>query len=232
MKPSSVTDPREVPAYSVSEAARYLRLSVATLRSWVLGRNYETTQGPKLFKPLIAISGGAQSVLSFSNLVEAHVLSGIRRDHGVSLNNVRKSLDYLKRNFHSQRPLIDHLFETDGVDLFVEHYGQLVNVSKDGQVEMTELIKQYLRRIDRDKNGLPIKLYPFTRRSKNLLQPQLVQIDPRVSFGRPVLTGTGIRTEIVFERFLAGENPNDLARDYGRPEEEIDEAIRYEKLAA
>ena len=93
---------------------------------------------------------------------------------------------------------------------------------------MRELIKQYLRRIDRDKNGLPIKLYPFTRPSENLQQPQLVQIDPQVSFGRPVLTGTGIRTEIVFERFLAGEKPADLANDYGRPEEEIDEALRYE----
>ena len=89
-------------------------------------------------------------------------------------------------------------------------------------------MKTPFRRIDRDKNGLPIKLYPFTRPSENTQQPRLVQIDPQVSFGRPVLTGTGIRTEIVFERFLAGEKPADLADDYGRPEEEIDEALRYE----
>lgn len=228
MKRLPVTDPRETPAYSIPEAAGCLCLPAATLRSWVLGRNYDTAQGTKKFKPLIAIADDKRRVLSFSNLVEAHVLSSMRRDHGVSLHNVRKSLDYVAQNFESARPLIDQQFETDGVNLFVERYGQLVNVSMAGQVAMRELIKQYLRRIDRDKNGLPIKLYPFTRPSENLQQPQLVQIDPQVSFGRPVLTGTGIRTEIVFERFLAGEKPADLANDYGRPEEEIDEALRYE----
>ena len=58
-------------------------------------------------------------------------------------------------------------------------------------------------------------------------------IDPRFGFGRPVIDGTGIRTEVVIERFSAGEPLEALAEDYGRPKEDIEEVLRSElQLAA
>ena len=46
-------DIREQPAYGVTEAAHYLRLPPATLSSWTLGRDYETADGTRRWKPLI-----------------------------------------------------------------------------------------------------------------------------------------------------------------------------------
>lgn len=229
------TDPDRVrfaPAYYVGEAATYLRLPVATLRSWVAGRSYATTGGPRRFQPLIEPAERDGLRLSFINLVEGHVLSAIRREHNVSIRNVRKALDFVTREFKTERPLIATQFETDGVDLFVEKYGRLINASQHGQVEMKEVIRGFLKRVHRDASGVPIKLYPFTRHTSRLDQPQSIEIDPRISFGRPVLAGSGIRAEVLVERFLAGESSADLALDYGRTEAEIQEAIRYEKLAA
>ena len=85
----------------------------------------------------------------------------------------------------------------------------------------------YLRRIERDPHGIPIRLYPFTR-DPEADEPRAVVIDPRISFGRPVLAGTGIATVIVAERFNAGESMEDLAVDYGRGRSDIEEAIRCE----
>jgi uncharacterized protein (DUF433 family) len=53
-------------------------------------------------------------------------------------------------------------------------------------------------------------------------------IDPYVSFGRPVLVGTGIATSVVAERYKAGESIEQLSTDYGRKRLEIEEAIRCE----
>ena len=53
-------------------------------------------------------------------------------------------------------------------------------------------------------------------------------IDPHVSFGRPVITGTGILTAVIAERYKAGEAIAELAEDYGRESLEIEEAIRCE----
>lgn len=96
-----------------------------------------------------------------------------------------------------------------------------------GQMAMPELVDAYLRRIERNEHGLALRLYPFTRK-RQLDEPRVVAIDPRISFGRPVLVGTGIRTAIVAERYKAGESIEELAKDYGRKSLDIEEAIRCE----
>lgn len=232
MKLDILTNPREAPAYTIGEASAYLRLPIATLRSWLVGRPYATATGNRRSEPLIALADKKGVRLSFVNLVEAHVLSAVRRQHGVELDNIRHAIKYAEKKFGARRPLVDQEFATNGVDLFIEHLGLLLNASKDGQLGIKDVLSNYLKRIERDPTGIPIKLFPFTRRSESLDQPKRIQIDPRISFGRPVISGTGIRTEILFERFLSGEDTKQLAQDYDRPEEEIQEAIRYEQLAA
>jgi uncharacterized protein (DUF433 family) len=52
--------------------------------------------------------------------------------------------------------------------------------------------------------------------------------DPNICGGRPVVTGTGIRTEILFERFKAGESIIDIYADYMLRPSQIEDAIRFE----
>ena len=97
---------------------------------------------------------------------------------------------------------------------------------------MRDIIEAALSRIERDHHGLPVKLYPFTRNNIKSA-PSMVVIDPTLSGGRPVITGTGLATEVIAERYKAGETIAELAKDYDRKETEIEEAIRCElKLAA
>lgn len=234
MKQSSsrtTSDPREVPAYGLSEAAYHLGIPVATLRSWVLGRDYQVAEGARRFAPIIEIADRKRKQLSFTNLVEAHVLSALRREHAVQLPKVRKAVAYLRIRLQSRHPLADQQFETDGLNLFVQKYGQLINITQEGQLAMRSVLQSFLKRIKRDAQGMPTKLYLFTRRGE-IGEPLAVVVDPTVSFGRPVLEGTGIPTAILAERFKAGDSPEVLADDYGRPKEEIEEAIRYELKAA
>jgi uncharacterized protein (DUF433 family) len=224
------TDLRLSPAYSVAEAALYLHLPEETLRNWVVGRLYPAGGQRKRSRPLIHLDDPKRQYLSFVNLVEAHVLVAIRRHYGVKLSKVRKALDFLRRQFRIERPLIDQTFQTDGLDLFVERYGDLINISRQGQGAMKEIIGAYLARIERDGAGLPIKLYPFTRdteaetlRGSN---PRVIVMNPAVSFGRPVIAGTGIPVSSVYERYKAGDSVAELALDYQLEVSAIEEAIR------
>jgi uncharacterized protein (DUF433 family) len=162
------------------------------------------------------------------NLVEAHILAGIRRKHGVGLQQVRRALDYVRTKCEVERPLIDQSFQTDGRFLFIERLEQLINASKYGQLAMPDLLPQ-LDRIDRDPAGLPVKLYPFTRSvdaSRPVPDPKLVVMNPLVSFGRPSVGG--VPTHTIWSRFRAGDSPAHLAEDYGLAQEAIEEAIRCE----
>ncbi len=220
----SAFEPREGPAYTIAEAAHYLNVPRATIRWWTVGQGR--------YRPVVVVPQRDPVVLlSFLNLTELHVLAAIRRRQSVSMPKVRRAIDYLKR--HTQHPvdrrhpLASSKLETDGLDLFLDRYGQLVNISQEGQVAMRDLIKAALHRIGRDPGGIPINLYPFTRSSISAA-PSIVVIDPQIAAGRPVISGTGLATDVLAERYKAGESVKELARDYEREEEEIEEAIRCE----
>lgn len=216
-------DLREVPAYSITEAAGYLRLPKSTLRAWFLG------QGS--FCSVIDIADRKNRQLSFINLVEAFVLAGIRREHSIPLPKVRKALGYLRRTFKTVRPLADEVLATDGVNLFVEKFGALIGATQAGQLQLKEVILDRLQYVRRDPSGLPEKLVLFPA-LKGTNHGVSVVIDPRLSFGRPVLDGLGIRTSILAERFMAGELIDELAREYDAAPEAIQNALRCELIAA
>ena len=224
-------DLREMPAYGIPEAAGYLRLPVSTLRAWLLGQRYRVGDQPKFFKPVIDIADRKERQLSFINLVEAFVLAGIRREHEIPLPKVRKAVDYLRRTFNTTRPLAHEQFETDGIDLFVEKMGSLIGATQEGQIQMRDIIRDRLERVHRDPKGVPEKIVLFPARREKAQSADVV-IDPRLSFGRPVLDRFGVRTAILAERFDAGDDIDVLAREYSAPPEAIQNAIRCERRAA
>lgn len=220
-------DPRGIPTYTIGSAARYLGIPASTIRSWTEGRKYPVSDGSKDFSPLIEVKEKKPLRLTFTNLIEIHVLRAIRKEHQVNLRNIREALNYLQKEMEISHPLVHQKFQTDGVDLFVEFYGKLMNVSKTGQMTLKEALEMHLGRIEPDDSGLAIQLYPFTR-SHEENNPRIVVIDPRISFGRLTIAGTGIATDIVTERFHAGDSPETIAKDYECDLEKIQEAIRCE----
>ncbi len=224
-------DPRDLPAYTLADAARYLKLPATTVRQWVRGRTYPLADGQGSSDPLV-ITPKPGGDLSFTNLVELHVLRALRRRR-VSMDRIRRALDHVERTLQASHPLATVQFMTDGIDLFVDELGHLVSASGHGQVAMREILVLHLRRIERDPQGLAARLFPFTRSSDEFDSPRAVVIDPRVSFGRPVLAGTGVPTRVLFERFQAGDDLSALAQDYDCDAVKVEEAIRcHQQLAA
>jgi len=230
LKRSEITpsDIRSLPAYGIPEAARYLGLPPSTFRAWALGQ--AGGDRPR-FKAALSIADTAGKQLSFLDLVEAHVLSALRRKHGVPLQQIRRARSFLLEKFASPHPLAMYQFETDGLDVFVSRFNQLITASREGQLAMRDLISAYLKRVEWDNDGIAARLFLFTRkpRERSLAEePKTVVLDPRISFGQPVIAGTGLRTSIIAERYKAGESVEELAKDYGREASEIQEAIRCE----
>ncbi len=111
--------------------------------------------------------------------------------------------------------------------LFIERYGELINASSGGKKELKEALNAHLERIEPDDSGLAIKLYPFTR-SQEAENPRLIVIDPRIAFGRLAIAETGIPTDILKERYWAGDSIEKLAEDYDCDLLAIEKAIRCE----
>jgi uncharacterized protein (DUF433 family) len=225
-------DIRRMPLYTAAEAARFLRLPASTVRAWAFGQGYEVNGQPRRFQPVISTADPKGRRLSFVNLVELLVLAAIRKEHQVELKQVRSAVEYLRKTFPSAHPLADNDFQTNGIDLFLEKYGELLNISRDGQVAMKEVIQQYLKLVERDASGVPFKLH-LPRRADAPEPLAAVVIDPERGYGRPVLDGRGIRTEVVVERFQAGESIASLADDYNLGVGAVEDILRsHQPLAA
>ena len=215
---SSEEDVRYLASYSLVEAAFYLRLSQSTLRAWVGKQDKsEALITPVQERPL---------ALSFINLVEAYVLASMRRGYGISTNKIRRAMKRASKNHPNYKNLLAGIdFETDGVFLYLreEDFFSISTGKKQGVFE--EMVKQYMRRIERDPEGLPVRLYPFSGAGEPD-EPKSILIDPRISFGRPVLHCINIPVDTIAERFQAGEPIEELAKDYDCEKKEIEEAIR------
>lgn len=146
--------------------------------------------------------------------------------HKIPLQQIRKALRYASKSLRVKRPLLDNSFRTDGASLFIGKYGELVNLSRQGQLEMEGLIRAYLKRFDYDATGVR-RLYPFVR-SGRPDEPKIVAIDPEVAFGKPSIADSGISTLAITQRYKAGESIHDLAKDYGIKPHAIEEAVRCE----
>lgn len=213
--------PDELPNYGMIEASRYLHIPHSTLQFWTSGN-----------EPIVQLAqGGRRPLLSFKNLVECYVVQGIRTVHKVRVPKIRGAAGFLRRNFTSLNPLADYDLICDGVDLFLEVEGTLINLSLHGQSGMEPILHAHLKRVERDESGVARRLFPYknkTHMTSPQDSPRLIVIDPLVSFGRPILKDSGIPSSILANRYRAGDSIAVLADSYDREESEIRAAVEWE----
>lgn len=107
----------------------------------------------------------------------------------------------LQSQFDQPHPLVSHRFLTDGINLFIEGCGHLLNVSQNGQLALQAALDLHLDRIEWSDRGLALRLYPFTRTLEEQ-SPKILAFEPRIAFGRLALPEIGVATEVVVDRSL------------------------------
>jgi uncharacterized protein (DUF433 family) len=222
-----------MPNYGPLEAASFLHLPSETLRYWISADS----------GPLVIPARRTPPILSFKNLVECYVLDILRRIHKISMPKVRFSVETIRNLqnarhlMHSRTPLADHDLKIDPTTkrLYVyDLHGQIIQLTAGGQIEWPEWVEACLKRVVRDRDGVARSFHPFLGRYDTLegsaKDPEYILVNPKISFGKPVIRGTGITTETIAGRIIAGDLDSELAKEYGRPLAEIRAAAQFEHL--
>jgi uncharacterized protein (DUF433 family) len=212
---------RDYPTYTVPEAALILAMSRTTLHRWVANH------------PFFVVSGNdaPQRLLSFKDLAQLYFLKFLRRQAHLSDTQARIVLDYAKQATGSRYPLLDENIKA------WRHHAVWTRGSKDNRIAL-ELFKpqgQYIfqhtvdmfaSRIDRDRRGSLLRLYPWRLWTEGDVR-RPVLIDPNILSGRPVITGTRIPIIVVAARRKKGETISGIAQDYGISQRRITESLRH-----
>lgn len=130
---------------------------------------YPTARGQSHFRPLIKASGDKPAVLSFWNLVEAHVLRALRTEHGISIQAVRQAIDYSERKLQIERLLLSPELRSGAGRLFLDRYGELIDLEPSGQLAIRQVfeahrpspaeLKQNPNALGRIENGIRERMF-------------------------------------------------------------------------
>lgn len=227
----------ETPLYSLAEASRYLGVSDSTFRAWAKGyehrgRNRKEVRGAAVVTTIPDQPRGAASI-PFVGLAEGLVLAGIRKS-GVPLQRIRPALDRLRDEFGLDHVLASKQLYTDGAEVLYDFGQDQVDadavmrlvVVRNGQHVFTEVVEQYLSRIEFASDG-----YAGLIRLPSYGSAEVV-VNPQRGFGQPTFVRGGARLEDVLGMFWAGESLATVAREYGVPEDQLEDALRVASRAA
>jgi uncharacterized protein (DUF433 family) len=222
----NAADIRFRPAYTFTEAARYLSIPAPTVTAWFRGIHAKH----QTFKPVLRLEEPRDRRLYFSNLVEAHVLRALRTRHGIPMPAVRKALEYVRRELGIERLLIDPRLRAAPGKMFLKRYAELVELTRSGQHVIERVWDSHLDAVVQDPSGVPFKLYPWL---PDRTQPpkRSILIDPAVSFGRPMTSSRGIATSVLADLYDAGSSLDELTAEYGITQQEIEDALAFERAA-
>lgn len=206
-----------LPHYQVREAARYARITPQTVVQWQKGG-----AGPALAPREERIA------LSYLQLIEVAVVAALR-GAGVAMRRVRDTREYLSKTLKSEFPFAEYRFKTDGRRLFVDFAqivgpkkgrGKLLRPDQGGQLAWEAVIGR-LQEFEYEHKGIVIRWHVGGPKSA-------VTIDPRVSFGAPMVNG--IPTWAVKGRWAIGESPDEISDDFGLRKVEVLDALRFEGI--
>lgn len=206
-----------LPAYNVTDAARYVHESPQLIASW---HYRETKRG-------VALPGKERGKpLSYIQLIEVAVVAAFR-ELGLSLQKIRKARQYLAQRFNSEHPFADYKFKTEGFHILLdliqfESDGkwELIVADKGGQLAWEQIMEDRLLEFDYEYD-LVLKWHLAGRQS-------IVVIDPRIAFGAPNVLG--IPTWVLKGRYNAGESIDDIKEDFQLNETAIMDAWKFEGI--
>lgn len=209
----------EEPRYSFAEADHLAGVSRGTSRRWLAGYSYRGTSGDVVHLPPVTSPSAADA--SFIDLVEVVAIGGLK-EQGFGLTQIRKIVASCEELLGVARPLTTLTFKTGGRQIFVEvDDGRLVEVlGKRGRQAWTEVLAPFLQTLEYE-HDVARRWWPQGKSSP-------VVVDPAYAYGLPVIKNTGVRTEILFERFESGELFDEIASDFNLEARDVERAIQFE----
>ncbi len=210
-----------IPRYGFADADRIARVSPGTARRWLAGYSYRADGGGIVSKPPVGTPRHApDAAVSFFDLVEVAALRGLRR-LGFSLPQIRTIVRNCRERFGSERPLLTQRFKVGGRDAFVQLEEALVDVLQGPRTAWDEVLDPFLETVGY-QDGWAHRWWPLGCATN-------VVVDPQFGYGLPVVAGSGVRTEILFERREAGDSLEQIERDFGVASEALSDALEFER---
>lgn len=208
-------DRLRLPAYGVSDAAKYTGIHHNTILAWErTASSYAPRRAPR-------------TRLTYLELIEVAFVAFFK-SMGFPLRRIRYTHDHIADFMETDFPFASHRFKTGpfSYQLLMEEdvpespiwsARVVLRESNEGHSQR-ERVAEWFSRFDYE--------YDVVVRWRLRGDASQVVVDPRISFGAP--TAEGIPTQVIAGRYEAGETPAEIASDFVINETAVSDALYFE----
>ena len=212
-------DPRfDLPIFTRADTSTHLGLSPSTLGYWLRTGALDAAEA----RP-------GEASMTFASVVEAHMLRQLR-DAGLSLQAIRDAAIRLRLDAGRPHPLAWRRIAHDGRDLLMEISAEGRDPSweriRDSQGGLAGVVEVGLESVGWAPDDYANRLRLMTYQGADVI------VDPRFSFGQPILERVGVRVEDVVDLARAGEPYQLIADEFGIETAEVEALVRPHIRAA
>ncbi len=202
--------------YTLTEAARYARMSPVTLARWFKG-------SPSCDKVFSTLEDG-ERVITFLDFIQALAVRNLRVLYKVKLQIIRDAVEKASQKYGIKHPFAHRhtAYVFEGKLWIKSGPEELVELAGDGQKALVPVIEPFMKDVYFDEGSAVANKYQAFKRGE-----VRIMMDPKHRFGEPLLESSGYTPEALFEAAKTEGSVEAAAKIYGVTPEQVEVCIDY-----
>ncbi len=162
-------------------------------------------------------------MVNFKTLIEFYTFYQLR-EQGLSSQKIKKYHAQIAEDLKTKYPFAIKLM-INKKDIYYEKFENLIKADGKIQFDIKPLLAGFLNKIEFNDDDIADRYFRLEN-SKDVV------IDPKMQFGQPTITGTGIKAEIINSFIEGGDSKETVCRMYNLDMKQVEAAILYFNHAA
>ncbi len=215
--------------YTVPEASRLTRVSIARIRRWLKGYDFKSRKERHHSNPVWTGQFGTldeKLAVGFKDLMEIRFVRAFL-EQGVSWKTMRDAHIAAKAKLDTDHPFCTHRFATEGRLILLQQAQAsgdncLINITND-QREFRQIVTPFLKELEFDDSVT--RWWPLGRERQ-------VVVDPVRNLGQPTVNRSGVPTRVLARSVKANGSVESVARWFEVAPKEVRDAVEFEQALA
>ncbi len=209
--------------YTVTDISFLLNIPNEKIRRW-LKDYWELSFNTLNKKHKYSKGTGRDKVVNFYSLIEFYTFAQLR-DMGISVKRIIEAHNVLSQNFETPYPFAFNTILSDGNTIFIEAFENFLEAKPTLQYSFKEILSDFVSKIEFNHDNLASKFYPAGKESN-------IVINPNNQFGQPIIDGTNILAETLYDMYKCGDSVEMLGSLYELSLKQVKDAINFFQPAA
>jgi uncharacterized protein (DUF433 family) len=212
--------------YTMPDIAMILGLPYPKINRWV--KSFWNDKFGKKYGAKYTWDVDLTRAVNFFTLIELYTFYQLNQS-GVVSKEILKAHDILSDEYQTPYPFANkdvlNGLRSDGKKVIFEQEDGIIYSIDSNKQTYLNFIREFYKNLDFGNDSLAVRIWPLGKE-------KAVVCDPHHQFGQPVISGTNINVEALYDLYMAGEPEWFIADLYNLDESKVKDAISFCKKAA